>query len=109
MRRCSRNYLAENGSVIVHLDEIEKAIHLVIEHLNNQHIAVAELPEDYYWEISEEQRYDPAQNPKDLSLGQLSEDWDRVQQIVKGDAPPVGYALVWLASLLRKIGSANVA
>ena len=83
--------------------------HLVIEHLNNQHIAVAELPEDYYWEISEEQRYDPAQNPKDLRLGQLSEDWDRVQQIVKGDAPPVGYALVWLASLLRKIGSANVA
>ena len=101
--------MAENSSVVVRLDEIEKAIHLVIEHLKKQHIVVAELPEDYYWEISEEQRYDPAQNPNDLSLGQLSEDWERVQQIVNGDAPPVGYAFVWLASLLRKIGSVNVA
>jgi hypothetical protein len=100
--------LAESNNLIVSLDEIEKAVKVVIQHLRTQKLTHAEIPEDYYWEVSEDERYNPAENPTDLSLGQLSEDWDRVQQIVKGESPPVGYALVWLASLLRKIGSANV-
>ncbi len=98
----------ESKNLTVSLDEIEKAVLLVFKHLKDQQIVQAEIPEDYYWEIAEEDRYDPAKTPIDLSLGQLSEDWERLRQILQGDAPPVGYALVWVASLLRKIGSSNV-
>lgn len=100
--------MAESKNLIVSLEDIEKAVQLLLRHLKEQQITHAEIPEDYYWDIPDEDRYEPAKTPTDLSLGQLSEDWERVQQILKGDAPPVGYALVWVASLLRKIGSSNV-
>ena len=97
----------ESNNLVVSLDELERAVHVVVQHLKQQSVQ-PKLSDDYYWEISEEERYDPTKNPTDLSLGQLSEDWDRIQQILRGDAPPIGYALVWVASLLRRIGSTNV-
>jgi hypothetical protein len=80
----------------------------VSEHPKEQRIVHAKIPKVYYWEIAEEDRYEPAKPSGDFSLGQLSEDWERIQQILQSDAPPVGYVLVWVASLLRKIGSSNV-
>jgi hypothetical protein len=100
--------LVESNNLVVSLDELERAVHVVVQHLKQQAVQ-PELSDDYYWEISEEERYDPTKSPTDLSLGQLSEDWDRIQQILRGEAPPIGYALVWVASLLRRIGSTNVA
>lgn len=98
----------ESKNHSVALDEIERAVLLVLKHLKDQQVVHVEIPEDYYWDIAEEDRYDPAKTPSDVSLGQLSEDWERLRQILEGDAPPVGYALVWAGSLLRKIGSSNV-
>jgi hypothetical protein len=89
------------------LDEIESAVHVLVQHLKQQG-AQAELSDDYYWEISEDERYDPTKSPTDFSMGQLSEDVERLRQILRGDAPPIGYALVWVASLLRRIGSTHV-
>ena len=99
--------MAESNNLTVSLDEIETAVHVLVQHLKQQ-AAQPEISDDYYWEISEEERYDPTKSPTDLSLGQLSEDLERIQQILRGDAPPIGYALVWVASLLRRIGSTNV-
>jgi hypothetical protein len=69
-----------------------------------------EIPEDYYWEISKEDLYDPAKdpNPKDFGVGQLSHDWERLNAILAGDDPPIGYALVWLSAVLRAIGEKTV-
>jgi hypothetical protein len=41
----------------------------------------------------------------DLTMGQLSEDWNEVAKIASGQRPPAAYALVWLSSLLRFIGT----
>jgi hypothetical protein len=38
-------------------------------------------------------------------MGQLSDDWNEVAKIASGQRPPIAYALVWLSSLLRFIGS----
>lgn len=64
--------------------------------------------EDYYWEFSSEQLYDPSSEPKDLTIGQLSHDWERLTTILDKEDPPIGYALVWLASILRNIGEKSV-
>lgn len=67
-----------------------------------------EMSEDYYWEISQEQLYDPYTKPEDLTLGQLSDDWSRLKLILEGESPPIGYALVWLSAILRIVGQKSV-
>ncbi|QRO03087.1 hypothetical protein JRI60_17240 [Archangium violaceum] len=34
-----------------------------------------------------------------------ADDWNEVTKIASGKSPPLAYALVWLSSLLRFIGS----
>jgi hypothetical protein len=67
-----------------------------------------EISEDYYWAISKEEIYDPSKDPTDLTIGQLSDDWKELSAIVKGDSPPIGYALVWFSAILRAIGEKTV-
>ena len=52
--------------------------------------------------------YDPIKDPSNFSLGQLSEDGQRLSQILAGETPPIGYALVWLGSILRAAGQTIV-
>jgi hypothetical protein len=41
-------------------------------------------------------------------LGQLSDDWGELKRITDGDAEPIGYALVWLAAIRRRVGEKAV-
>ena len=67
-----------------------------------------EISEDYYWSIEKEEVYDPYKEPKDLTMGQLSDDWNELSDILKGESPPIGYALVWLSAILRIVGEKSV-
>ncbi len=42
--------------------------------------------------------------PEELNLGQLSDDYSEIHEISLGDKEAIGYALVWLASLYKIIG-----
>lgn len=69
-----------------------------------------EVSEDYYWVIPQEDVYDPNKDPdpKDFTIGQLSEDWDMLKALLHDDSLPIGYALVWLSSIVRIIGEKSV-
>jgi len=83
---------------------LRQATAQLLEHLEKTGQAEFSVEEDFYWSIPEGDRYDPYNEPKKLTLGQLSDDWAEVQSIVDGSRAPVGYALVWLAAVLRRIG-----
>jgi hypothetical protein len=51
--------------------------------------------------------YDPYTQPESLSLGQLSDDWEDLLKIDSENMPAVGYAAVWLASILRAVGEST--
>ena len=36
---------------------------------------------DYYWDIANDERYEPAKRPADLHMGRLSEDWEFLQPL----------------------------
>lgn len=92
----------------IELDDLVRALNVVVQHIKEQHQGSVEISEDYYWEIDPAQLYDPTKDPSQFSLGQLSDDWQRLGQIITGEAPPIGYALVWLSSILRAVGQKNV-
>ena len=94
--------------MIVKLDELKQALDVVFEHLRAENVTAVEVDEDFYWNIPAEVVYDPLTQPEAMDVGQLTEDWVRIQAIADGTSPPIGFALVWSAAVLRRIGEKNV-
>ena len=92
----------------VKVSELRAVSDLLFTYLEESGRMEFDVREDYYWEISKEEVYDPYKEPKDLTMGQLSDDWSRLEAILKGESPPIGYALVWLSAILRIVGEKSV-
>ncbi len=90
------------------VDELRKFSDELFRHLESRGVHAVSLDHDYYWSIPSNQLYDPASEPTNLEMGQLSEDLEQLRQIGSGQRPPVSYALVWLSSILRSIGEKYV-
>ncbi len=84
----------------VNIDTLRVACDRLLTHVKETH--GTEL------EIDEEQLYDVYKTPRSesLMLGQLSDDWEEIQQVQKLDdsESPISHQLRHLSSLLRYIG-----
>ncbi len=65
-----------------------------------------EIDVDYYWHIPKEIRYDPYSEPEpaDLTLGQLTFDWEELERLQADESRAIGYCLAWLGQILIAIG-----
>lgn len=59
---------------------------------------------DHFWAIPAEQLYNVYASPQELTIGQLSESWANLTDLIGDGLPPNSYALVWLPDVLRAIG-----
>lgn len=84
--------------------ELRQAAELLLAHLERSGHGVIDLDQDYYWSIPPGERYDPYKEPTQFGMGQLSEDVNEVRGILDAGKPPVGYALVWLGTILQAVG-----
>lgn len=72
------------------------------ENLGNE----VEIDKDYYWNISLEEKYDPYNKPKNITLGQLSDDYNELVNILdSGDEIP--YDLIRVARILEALSAEN--
>ena len=85
-------------------DELRRLTLMLLAHVEADSSQAVEVEDDFYWDVPAEARYDAYVEPKTHTVGQLSDDWGELQRILNGERPPVGYALVWLAAVLRRIG-----
>lgn len=94
----------------VKVSELREIADRLFTHLEETERREFEIFEDYYWDISKEDLYDPMKdpNPEDFGVGQLSHDWERLSGILAGNDPPLGYALVWLSAILKIVGEKTV-
>lgn len=88
--------------------KLRTALDLLMKHVESSGHASIEIAEDFYWNIPEGSRYNPYEQPQDLDLGQLSDDWKELEAIAEGSSDPLGYGLVWASAILRRIGEITV-
>jgi hypothetical protein len=93
--------------VKIQLAELRQAINVLFDHLERTGRTEIEVTEDFYWNIPEKHLYSVYAPPpeSDLTIGQLSDDWNELTKIASSKSPPLAYALVWLSSILRYIGA----
>lgn len=89
----------------VKVSELRKAANILFDHLEQSGHTELELSRDFYWNIPEEKLYTVYEEPSGFTVGQLSDDWKELQQISSGQKKPLAYALVWLSSVLRFVGT----
>jgi hypothetical protein len=100
--------MKENSNIYVRLTDLEHVLQTITSYLRSRGLEAVEISDDYYWDIPDDQLYDPLTKPTELDLGQLTEDWEKLSHILEGKSPTIGYALVWLSSILRAIGKEHV-
>lgn len=89
----------------VNIDEIEKITLFLLSELRDSNGSDVEINNDYYWDIlDDEELYNPYEEPKDLTLGQLSFDLDAIQRLANSD-DAIAYDLKRLASILRALSA----
>jgi hypothetical protein len=84
--------------------ELREATMLLLKHLDDTGQSEFEIEEDYYWSVPQDEAYVPYKSPGNLTLGQLSHDWEEVRHLVEGRREPLGYVMVWLSALMRRVG-----
>jgi hypothetical protein len=88
----------------VTVTELRAAAELLFSHLERKGIRSVTLPEDDYWDVPADIRYDPYDKPTRHTIGQLSDDLTELRQMMDGSRPLVAWGFVWLAVLLRRVG-----
>lgn len=86
------------------MKELRETSQLLLDHLEKLGATEIEIDADYYWHVPRSQLYDPTIQIVEPDLGQLTEDWARLEAIRRGDMPPVGPGLEWLSAIFRAVG-----
>jgi hypothetical protein len=86
------------------ISDLRKVTERLLTHLEETGRGEVSLSLDYYWDIPRELRYDNYEQPSDLSLHQLTDDWAELQKVLDRKTAPRAEALVRLSSLLRAVG-----
>ncbi len=84
--------------------ELRQVASLLFDHLEASEQTEFNVEEDFYWNIPQDELYDRYKEPSHLDLGQLTDDVDRLRKMMSDKSLCVGYGLVWLAAVLRRLG-----
>ena len=85
---------------ITHLEALCIKMLERLKTLNNGNDIITIKDTDYYWNIEEDERYNPYEKPVNLNLGQVSYDYEFIQRVLDKDDDPVSSDLAMLANVL---------
>jgi hypothetical protein len=90
--------------VNVTVEELEKITAILLERLRKAADKEVKLSTDYFWNVPTKELYDPYKKPKELDLGQLSDDMHELRRLLKDDEA-ISYDLERLANILTAISN----
>ena len=83
---------------------LKQATLAAFDHLDEMNIDSIEIKEDFYWHTDKTQLYDVYKSPENTTIGQLSFDVEKVEDIASKQISAVGYDFAVLASIFRYLG-----
>jgi hypothetical protein len=96
-----------DNNMKVNIDEIQKITIILLSKLKESKGNEIEISNDYYWDISQDELYSPYEEPKNITLGQLSDDLEEVQRLIKSD-DAIMYDLKRLSNILKVLSIENI-
>jgi hypothetical protein len=91
----------------ISIDEIQKITLLLLSKLKESKGNEIEINSDFYWDIDDNELYNPYEEPKDITLGQLSDDLEEIQRLINSD-DAFAYDLRRLSNILKVLSIENL-
>ena len=91
----------------VNIDDLQTIITLLLSNLKEKKGNEIELGNDFYWDISSDELYMPYNEPKILTLGQLSDDLSEIHRLFKSKDEAIPYDLKRIAEILKALSIEN--
>ncbi len=91
----------------VKIDELQKTVTLLLSNLKAQKGNEIELENDFYWDISSDELYEPYNGPKTISMGQLSNDLIEIDRLSEAEDEAIPYDLKRIAEILKALSFEN--
>ncbi|MFF0532933.1 hypothetical protein ACFYT3_31755 [Nocardia amikacinitolerans] len=87
------------------LTELRRLLDVLLHHIEVTTASdVVSVDKDYFWSVPSDELYDNYNEPTRLTLGQISESWHHLRDLLADEDHVLGHHLVWLADVLRAIG-----
>jgi hypothetical protein len=86
------------------LPELREAFDVLLRHLEATTGADVALDKEYFWSVPSDELYDATNEPSSLTIGQLSESWQHLEDLLADQDRSLAYHLVGIADVLRAIG-----
>ncbi|MBT0549342.1 hypothetical protein [Riemerella anatipestifer] len=86
----------------VNIETLEKITLILLSKLKEDNGKTIELNDDFYWDIPDNEIYNPYKEPKNLTLGQLSSDIERIEEAISSDSF-INYDIKIISSILRAL------
>ncbi|MFC9589923.1 hypothetical protein ACFTUC_09070 [Streptomyces sp. NPDC056944] len=90
--------------VQIPIDQLRRALDVALRHIEASAGPTVTLREDLFWSVPVDELYDVGSEPRALTIGQLSESWQHLEDLLAHQDQAVGHHLVWLADVIRAIG-----
>ncbi|MFF2546203.1 hypothetical protein ACFVUY_27025 [Kitasatospora sp. NPDC058063] len=92
--------------VRISLERLREALDVLVRHVAAG-VPAGEIAiqQDAFWSVPVASMADVYSGPPELTIGMVSESWSHVEEMIDDEDKVVGYGLVWLADVLRAIGS----
>jgi len=92
----------------VNVDEIRTILNLLLDKLKESKGNIIVLNNDYYWNIWDNELYNPNKKPEGLTLGQLSSDLDDLNMLYQSQAEDATiYDLKKMSEILKALSHEN--
>lgn len=91
-------------SMQISIEQLREAIDLLLLKIKESKGDIIEIENDYYWVIDEAELYDPYSEPKEMGLGQLSDDIMELKKLLKSpDDSIIFYHLKIVSEILKAL------
>jgi hypothetical protein len=88
----------------ISIQELRQVLGALLDEIAAVSGEVVEIPDTPFWAIPADIRHNVYEEPRDLTIGQLSEAWNNARATTSSDEVPLRYGFVWLPDVLREIG-----
>lgn len=88
--------------MVIKIDDLQEIATILFSKLKEDIGAEINISKDYYWNISDDEMYDPYKEPQNLTIGQLSDDLTELRRLlIEEDA--ILYDVKRFAEILKAI------
>ncbi|MBL1222490.1 hypothetical protein JET18_16680 [Chryseobacterium sp. L7] len=96
------------NNIEIQKEDLKKILFMLIDKLDDSPTDKFSLEKDLYWNIPDDKLYNMYQEPPDLTIGSLVEDWELLQKILRKEREVLWYDFYKVSTILNSIGHASI-